>query len=272
MNFLFLTTMLVMIFTMISSSMTTSLKTTAFAYSMLKQEVDAKIILEDKIEREKYKTQKSATKKSDENRAKERETKTFQFRKVRYGPNSKLNLYPLTTKSYSQEQRKELLKTFKNLLTILYGKKLKDPDAFANKVLLELKKTRSIAKIFQNDAESRQTFLSLCGDKRRSLLKYVTVQDEETVQGICLNGVSKEVLKAFVGDKTYKRIEEIEKEAYFAGRHTARIKQEETKDLLSAVQASMIRFDLTSTKNHREDTKVTEGGRIIIQGATKKHT
>lgn len=244
--------------------MTTSLKTSTLAYKMLKEEVDTKLLIENKITNLKYKVNnKDKIKKEKENR----DSSTFIFRKPSFGINSKLNLYPLIVNNYTNPQQKELKKTFKNLLLALYGQTINDLDAFIAVFIKDLKKTKSLAKIFSGDRKKREAFLHLCKDTKHSLLKYVTVQEHEEVQDICINTISKELLQAFAGKEALQKIYALEKKNYLAGKNRDKITEEEYKGLISPVQGSMIRTNSRSTNNHNQELELTKNGRIIISGA-----
>ena len=285
MNFLFLTTMMILIFTLISSSMTTSIKTIAFAAKKLDMQVERTLYIKNEMAKEKYTKSKKIPPSSIEkmannrrNRAERRSKEKFVPRKKVSGENAKLNLYPLIKGDYTKKQKNQLKKILKNLLIELYkdepffkekmGTKDSYLDLFIKRFLIGLKKDGALAKIFFQDQKERDFYLNLCRhDKGRSLLDYVTFQDDAKAKGISIINVHSEILRAMVDKKTYKLICEMERKIFYSGRYAARLKKAEIEPIIkNNPYYSIIRLDGHKKLKEKQTHSVLEGGHLITIG------
>ena len=113
MNFLFLTTMMILIFMLTSLSMTGTLKTTAGVTRGLDNFITSKYAHDNSNAKKKYYSSKRSKRKTDKGREKDRTGKVYTPRNIKPCAGSKLNLYPLVGGNYNQSEKKLLLNTLK---------------------------------------------------------------------------------------------------------------------------------------------------------------
>lgn len=287
MNFLFLTTMMILIFSLVSTSMTTSIKTTSIAAKELNKQVVEKLKTENKNTKklhkkyikEKQTVTTSSKRKEDpeKHRAKTRASKIFIFRKNANSKNALLNLYPLIANKYTKSQKQKLKNTLKNLLLELYKddalfklqieSKTNFLNLFINNMIKGIKKGGSLAKASFPTQKERDLFLALCRyEKKRSLLNYVTVQDDPKDQGLLLCYAPDLILKAFLDQKTYNAIVKKEKEVYYSGRKNSRLTKKEMEQILKGTSyESMVRFE-SSLSTNKQTYTLSEDGYIVTNG------
>ena len=258
MNFLFLTTMMILIFSLVSTSMTRSLKTTAQIYRQLENQVNSYNTFHNSLAKKKYSQSKFSTKKTtktDKYRKELRKDKNFIPRVTCSGENSKLNLFALIEGHYPIEQKDLLRETLKNLIHHLYKneyfykqqiyKNKNFLSNFLDKMILGLKKTKSLAKIPFTSRKDREMFLMLCKgtypspNKQISLLDYITIQEVKDGPFIIFNSLSRPLLHAFFGERVTNLIFSEEKKLYFEGKVKTRLSKLDLEKLLSPTRHSI---------------------------------
>ena len=235
MNFIFLTTMIILIFTLVSSSMTSSLKTTVSIYKEFNNIINEEYKVHNKIAIAKYKnTQVKAKKKSTKEIIASRKKIEFKGRSNKNSENSKLNLFPLINTSYSQKEKKVIKDTLERLVHNLYKreqfyiKKIKDNPyylkAFIRNFSINITKYKSLAKIDFLNPEDRKFFVQICKGsyqtkyKRKPLLNYITLQHIEEKPSVIFSSMSSALLYAYFGDHIAGKILRLEKSHYEKGR------------------------------------------------------
>lgn len=288
MNFLFLTTMMILIFSLVSTSMTRSLKTTALIYRQLENQVNSYSTFHNSLAKKNYSQSKSSTQKktnTDKKRKELRKDKTFIPRETCSGENSKLNLFPLIEGNYPIEQKDLLRKTLQNLIHDLYkneyfykqqiNRNKNFLSKFLNKMILGLKKTRSLAKTPFVSRKDREIFLMLCKgtypstNKQISLLDYITIQEVKDGRFVIFNSMSKPLLHAFFGKKITNLILEEEKKLYFKGKANTRLCKLELEKLLSptrhCIHKSLLRYKNIKFRYSQDHIKTDKGVFITLR-------
>jgi len=288
MNFLFITTMLIMLFTLVSSSMGNSLKTTATIATKQKHKIERlcklandQVIKEYKSHYKKSDTKKE-TKSDTQNLANKRRDKTFKPRKNCKGSPSKLNLYALTSKSTSAQQQKVLSEALSNLLLELYknapffNAKTRQSSVFltnfTNEIIKQIKKGTPLSKISFSNSSNRELYIIMCNgsyDKNGiSLLDYVTITESKDNRGICFKHLSLPVLKAYFGEKVSTEIIEAETKRFYDGKRDPKMIKKDVETLLSSLglntHKELLRYDALKSKNTQE--YLTFEGTLLISG------
>ncbi len=252
MNFLFLTTMMILIFTLASTSMTSSIKTTLRSAYIQDNQLVALYAFHNQCERDAYNRSKNPQQtRSDAGRKQARQSKQFIPRKGALSENSKLNLYPILDVNTKIEQKNLLIQTFKNLIEILYGhenfiieRKKQNPlflDNFVKECIASLKKKRSLAKVDFSNNEDREFYLMLCKgayktkNKRNPLLNYITLQDLNNEPPLVFPNLSAPVITAYFGSEIAAKIFKEEEKMYFEGKSVSRLTKEGLEKQLSLI-------------------------------------
>lgn len=291
MNFLFLTTMMILIFTLASTSMTTSLKTTARAVNVRKNQMDALYAYNNQYEKDLYNQSKKALQsKSDLSRKEKRHQKKFSPRRGATSENSKLNLYPLISAGYKVEQKALLQQTLKNLIEILYAeedfyaaRKKQDPnflDPFVKSLINDLKRTKSLAKVSFSTTGDREFYLTLCKgsyptkNRQNPLLNYITLQAIKDGPPLVFPNISAPLIRAYFGEKIAEKIFNEEEKLYFQGKSVSRLNKEALEKLLSPVyhnvHSSMLTYShytFDRVQTHclgSNDTLITKGAPVSL--------
>ena len=291
MNFLFLTTMMILIFTLASTSMTSSLKTTLRSAYIQDNQMVALYSFHNQCERNVYnRSKKPLLTKSDERRKQSRKSKRFIPRKGAFSENSKLNLYPILDSKTKIEQKNLLTQTFKNLVEILYGhedfmieRKKHNPlflDKFVKEFITSLRKTRSLAKINFSNSEDREFYLMLCKgayktkNRKTPLLNYITVQGLNSEPPLVFPNLSAPVIIAYFGSEIATNIFKEEEKMYFEGKSVSRLSKENLEKQLSLithnVHISMLTYShytfsrVQSYSLGSKDTLLTKGPPVSI--------
>ena len=244
MNFLFLTTLLILLFSLVASTSSTSIKTTSTAYHILQSEISSRLNFENQEEKDKRNKTivVNHTKEAVNDRVTSRAGNRFEFRKGCTGINSMLNLYPLLSSETSDTQKRALKEVFIQLLVELYKNEIPDIEIFGNKILQALYRSKEFSTLEFDTAQDAATFYKIWHRKSKSITQYVTVQERQKLQKIYVPGASKALLTAFLGKEKVEKIRAIEKKNYFAGKKPCRINEKEAKELLSDTQLELSRF------------------------------
>ncbi len=284
MNFLFLTTMMILIFSLVASTMSVSLKTTALVALNQDKHIESCYSFINAEASSKYSHTLKSSKQSDEVRKEKRKGKKFKGRSFSHSENGKLNLYPLLSKTDGDGVKELTTNTLKNLLKILYKdhflfqQKVKNNSGFLDSFLKELsaglQTTKSLAKIPFSSVHDREFFLMLCkgesvsSEKPLSLLDYITLQDTNNTPTICFPSLSLEMMEALFGKEITKKLLAEEEKHYFEGRAIARLTKDEVEKYLSDSQFSThkkaLRYNTISFKKIQTHTKGSKGQFITL--------
>lgn len=284
MNFLFITTLLILLFSLVSSSMTSSLKTTAAIAQNLSMKIERVIDVQNKAAKAAYNSTKQSSSKTDEARKTNRKDKEFQSRKGAHSASSTLNLYPLISDSFSVDQKNLVKQTLKNLIHILY-----EDEAFFQKeiaqrpnivndlvkeIALGLKKRPSLEKLTFRSTKTRDFYLTLCRGSykakksARPLINFVTLQESEEPP-LSFPYMSKELIEAFFGEKTMTKILEAEEKKYYDGKPKSQLTQTELGPLISEIHQNVHKTLITFKRHNYKKTQTHEVGKpgeLIILG------
>ncbi len=284
MNFLFLTTMMILIFSLVASTMSVSSRTTALVAINQDKHIETCYNFINTEAASKYSHTLISKKKSDEARKESRKGKKFKGRSFSNSENGKLNLYPLLSKS-DGEGIKELTKaTLAKLLKILYKdhplfqEKINNNseflDAFINELSAGLQMTKSLAKTPFSSINNREFFLILCKAEGSSskqsvrLLDYITLQDPNGEPPICFPSLSLEMMEALFGEEITKKILAEEEKHYFEGRAIARLNKDELEKYLSdglfSTHKKALRYKTISFKKIQTHTSGSKGQFITL--------
>jgi hypothetical protein len=289
MNFLIITTMMILIFMLTSVSMTSSLKTTASISKEFKTFINSKYSYENAKVKKQYSNSKKRAPKVNTQKAEDRKGKTYTPRKIKPCESSKLNLYPLIGGSYNLEEKNLLRSTFKKLIDALYKNELfyKEEkaknsyflDAFIDKIILGIQKENSLAKASFDHIKDREMFLMLCKGSYEIenntflLLDYITLKKVESGPFLAFKSMPIPLLQAFFGEQITANILEKEKNLYFEGRAKARLYEDELHQLLNesdfSVHKKFLSFKDANPKSSQEYIKVN-GGALITLGMGDK--
>jgi hypothetical protein len=286
MNFIFLITMIILMFSLVSSSMTATLKTTALFAASQKNQMDHLYSFNNQLEKDLYnQSKKREDPKSDTARALKRKGKRYTPRKGAFSENSKLNLYPLIDPAYTSGQKTLITNTFTQLIKNLYSKesfykkreKL-DPeflDSFVKECITSLKKTKSLANITFSSQKNREFYLMMCKGAYPSkgtaiiLLKYITLQNVQKEPPLVFPHLSAEVLTAFVGEALAQKIFKEEETLYFNGKSISRLNKEGVEKVLTGTHhtthKSLLTYSHYSFEKVQSHTKGAKGT-LIIKG------
>lgn len=284
MNFLFLTTMMILIFSFVASTLSISLKTTSLVAVGQDKHIESCYKFINTKESKKYSQTLSSTNQSDEARKQKRKNKKFKGRSNVPSENGKLNLYPLLAKSDPEGMKAFTKGALKNLLTILYQnhslfqEKIKNDsgflDAFIKELSSGLQTTKSLAKIPFSSVHDREFFLILCkgeghfSEKSVRLLDYITLQDSNSEPPICFPSLSQQMMEALFGKEITKKINAEEEKHYFEGRAIARLTKDEVEKYLDDGKFSMhkkaLRYKPIAFKKIQTHTTGSKGQFIIL--------
>ncbi|MCH9621840.1 MAG: hypothetical protein S4CHLAM20_12680 [Chlamydiia bacterium] len=290
MNFIFLTTLLILLFSLVSTSMSNSLKTTAAISIALQTKTENVLKLQNtKVDKDfaKLKKKSAASKKNPAHNEKLRKAKR---KNLPFNPrqsiseNSKLNLFPLTSDKYSQIQKNILSKTLKNLLNELYKdepifKRELDIsssflDTFAKEITDGIAKTKSLSKIPFSNTHFRNLYTSLCNgsyksiDKAKPLVQYLTLQNCNNKAPLCFPSLSLPVLKAFLEKISIQVLIEEEK-LFYAGKKNYKLAKKDLDKVLDSAllndHKKLLSFQNQSF-NKEQTYLMSDQGNLIISG------
>ena len=241
MNFLFLTTMMILIFTLVSTSMTKNLRTSTLIANQLEQQMEKSYNYLNAKEKKKYTNSKKRTKKTNATRAKNRVGKEYHPRKNCLGENSKLNLYHYAHGKLNYNEEILIQKTVENLFADLYhpenlfGSK-ESMKRFSRVFLAGLKKSGSLAKVAFSSQKDRELYLILCNGKNKqklpSLLNHLTIQKVEKEAFLVFPYLSPPILRALFGNDLALSILKKEKEKYYEGKAIARLGAKDFENII----------------------------------------
>ena len=248
MNFLFLTTLMILIFSLISSSMSQSLKSTAKINILLQEQTNNHYLLLNNLEKKKYYQSIKSQSQTTTQRIQSRKNKKYQPRSPCNGENSKLNLYPLTNNNYSIEEKKLLLITLTKLIENFYQQEpfyqntLKKDPLFINDMIKQIQqglyKYKSLAKIPFSNKKQREFFLNLFKgtykSKKKSipLINYICLNDTKNTPPLVFPSMSLPLLNAFFNPSIATNIIKKEKALYYQGKNPSRITKRELQTIL----------------------------------------
>jgi hypothetical protein len=271
MNFIFLTTLLILLFSLVSTSMTTSVKTACLINRRIEQKQDYISNLENTNQRNLYSQSKKSRHKSDQARAKSREENIFIPRHHTSGENSKLNLIPLCAEGYTANQKDLIKVTLTNLITEIYQDEpffraqIDNNSLFIEQLVKEIaagvKKSRSLAKISFCSKKMRDFYLTLCRGSYKSkkpkisLLNYVSIQEVKSKRPLCFTHLSKPLMIALFGEETSTKIFKAEEALYFKGAAVSRLKQIDLGKIAGDVHYHTHKSLITFQKNKFKTTQ-----------------
>ena len=248
MNFLFLTTLMILIFSLISSSMAQSLQSTAKISILLQEQTNNYYLLLNRLEKKKYYQSIKTTTKTNTKRIQSRKNKQYHPRSPCQGENSKLNLYPLTNNNYSIEEKKLLLNTLTKLIENFYQQEpfykntIKNNPLFIKDMIKQIQqglyKYKSLAKIPFSNKKQREFFLNLFKgtykSKKKSipLINYISLNNTNNTPPLVFPSMSLPLLNAFFNPSITNKIIQKEKTLYYQGKNPSRITKKELKNIL----------------------------------------